>query len=215
LKKKSEHKKQMPQKNIKSTRKMKKIKVKNVIIAYVVLIIIQFIILAFSKNVVSVGYEVKKGEEVAIKQNPELYERLRNSYDSKSNSYDKKIEEEFITKVAERIFVEELNRMQMDCNLRKNMGEDKEIINGLVQFYKDTINQIKSENPNSYKILEYEHQMEVVKKGYSPIQFFMEKILGLRSLDFLENQKNYFYMIITTILFLIVLGLKLSRNLKF
>jgi hypothetical protein len=57
--------------------------------------------------------------------------------------------------------------------------------------------------------------MEVVKKGYSPIQFFMEKILGLRSLDFLENQKNYFYMIITTILFLIVLGLKLSRNLKF
>ncbi len=205
----------MPQKNIKSTRKMKKIKVKNVIIAYVVLIIIQFIILAFSKNVVSVGYEVKKGEEVAIKQNPELYERLRNSYDSKSNSYDKKIEEEFITKVAERIFVEELNRMQMDCNLRKNMGEDKEIINGLVQFYKDTINQIKSENPNSYKILEYEHQMEVVKKGYSPIQFFMEKILGLRSLDFLENQKNYFYMIITTILFLIVLGLKLSRNLKF
>ena len=205
----------MPQKNIKSTRKMKKIKVKNVIIAYVVLIIIQFIILAFIKNVVSVGYEVKKGEEVAIKQNPELYERLRNSYDSKSNSYDKKIEEEFITKVAERIFVEELNRMQMDCNLRKNMGEDKEIINGLVQFYKDTINQIKSENPNSYKILEYEHQMEVVKKGYSPIQFFMEKILGLRSLDFLENQKNYFYMIITTILFLIVLGLKLSRNLKF
>ena len=205
----------MPQKNIKSTRKMKKIKVKNVIIAYVVLIIIQFIILVFSKNDVSVGYEVKKGEEVAIKQNPELYERLRKSYDSKSNSYDKKIEEEFITKVAERIFVEELNRMQMDCNLRKNMGEDKEIINGLVQFYKDTINQIKSENPNSYKILEYEHQMEVVKKGYSPIQFFMEKILGLRSLDFLENQKNYFYMIITTILFLIVLGLKLSRNLKF
>jgi hypothetical protein len=190
---------------------MKKIKIKNIIIVYVVLIIIQFTILAFSKNVVSVGYEVKKGEEVAIKQNPELYDRLRNSYDRNSNSYDKKIEEEFITKVAERIFVEELKRMQMDCNLRKNVGEDIEIINGLIQFYKDTINQIKSENPNSYKILEFEHQIEVVKKGYSPIQFFMEKILGLRSLDFLENQKNYFYMIITSILFFIVVGLKLSR----
>jgi hypothetical protein len=190
---------------------MKKIKIKNIIIVYVVLIIIQFTILAFSKNVVSVGYEVKKGEEVAIKQNPELYDRLRNSYDRNSNYYDKKIEEEFITKVAERIFVEELKRMQMDCNLRKNVGEDIEIINGLIQFYKDTINQIKSENPNSYKILEFEHQIEVVKKGYSPIQFFMEKILGLRSLDFLENQKNYFYMIITSILFFIVVGLKLSR----
>jgi hypothetical protein len=194
---------------------MEKITVKNIIIVYIILMLVQFVILINSDNVYAVGYESNKGEEIAVKQNPELYEKLRNSYDRKSNTYDKKIEEEFIAKVAERTFVEELKRMQIDCNLRKNIDEDKEIINGLVQFYKDTIHKIKSENPNSYKILEFEHQIEVVRKGYSPVQFIMEKILGLRSLDFLENQKNYFYMIFTTILFLIVIGLKLSRNVKF
>ena len=67
------------------------------------------------------------------------------------------------------------------------------------------------------------HGKQISNKTESKIKFTptsdlkvrMEKILSLRSLDFLENQKNYFYMIITTILFLIVLGLKLSRNLKF
>ena len=192
---------------------MKKITFKNIIAIYIVLIIIQFVILAFSKNVGSVGFEIKKGEEVAIIQNPELYVKYRNSYDKNSDSYNKKLEEEFIEKVAERIYVTELNRMQIDCRLREVSNEDEKKIE-LVKFFKDTINQIKTIKPDSYEILEFQHQMEVVKNGYSPIQFFMERILGLRSLEFLINQKNYFYMIITTFLFLIGLGLNLFKNSK-
>jgi hypothetical protein len=71
---------------------MKKITFKNIIAIYIVLIIIQFLILAFSKNVDSVGFEVKKGKEVAIIRNPELYEKYRNSYKKNTNSYNKKLE---------------------------------------------------------------------------------------------------------------------------
>jgi hypothetical protein len=193
---------------------MKKITFKNIIAIYIVLIIIQFLILAFSKNVDSVGFEVKKGKEVAIIRNPELYEKYRNSYKKNTNSYNKKLEEELILKVAEQIYVEKLNRMQMDCRLREVSNKDQKNINELVQFFKDTINQMKTVKPDSYEILEFQHQMDVVKKGYSPVQYLMEKILGLRTLEFLINQKNYFYIIITTILFFILLGINLFKGSK-
>lgn len=119
-----------------------------------------------------------------------------------------------ILKVAEQIYVEKLNRMQMDCRLREVSNKDQKNINELVQFFKDTINQMKTVKPDSYEILEFQHQMDVVKKGYSPVQYLMEKILGLRTLEFLINQKNYFYIIITTILFFILLGINLFKGSK-
>jgi hypothetical protein len=121
---------------------MKNITAKKIILGYIFIIIFQFALLAFSSNVNSVGYEVKKAREVAIKQNPKLYNQL-------SNSYNEKLEEEFITKIAEQTYVEKLNRIQMDCGLRKNMGEDQKSVNELVQFFKDTINEIKAVRPDS------------------------------------------------------------------
>ncbi len=119
---------------------------------------------------------------------------------------------ELITEIAKKIYIEEANRRLIDSKIRDYMfslnSEDRK---NLIQEEYLKIKTLKISSPNSYKIIELEHEIEIMKKGYNPINFIMEKVLNLNSYEFLKNQMNYFFLFLTTILFL---GLLLAKLIK-
>lgn len=65
----------------------------------------------------------------------------------------------------------------------------------LYYSYNNKIEEYKISNPD--KANEMKHQLEVLKTGHTPISFIMEKVLHLKSFDFLKYQKSYFFIILT------------------
>ena len=53
---------------------------------------------------------------------------------------------------------------------------------------------------------------EVIRKGYNPIQFIMERVFCLKSLNFLINQTNYFFIILSFFLFMVLILFKLINK---
>lgn len=181
-------------------------KKKNLIIIFVILILTQIVFLILSENQNSIGYESKKAFEEFEKEHPGVIERIQ-------NSSDKKTQDELVTEIAKRIFIEEANRRLKDSKIRNFMStldnKDKEL---LIQEPFIEMSKLKETNPNSYKIIESEHEIEIMKNGYNPITFIMEKVLNLNSYDFLKNQNNYFFILITIILFLVFLTVSFLKS---
>ena len=170
---------------------------KNLIISFTILILIQIVFLALSENQSSIGYESKKAFEEFEKENPGSTQRIQ-------NSSDKKTEDELITEIAKRMYIEEANRRLIDSQIRTFMSTLKNIDKeALIQQQYLKLNKLKDSNPNSYKIIESEHEIEIMKNGYNPINFIMEKVLNLNSYEFLKKQNNYFFIFLTIILFLV------------
>lgn len=142
------------------------------------ILIIQFLILLFSN---SNEYELKKASE-------EL------KYDE--NYINKSIDEK-----AEMLYKKELINMIRASRIREftyNLNDTDKI--SLIESFKDSLEIQKSSNPKI--AIELKNNIEIMENGYNPISFTMEKILGLNSLVFLEHQKNYFYILITVIIYI-------------
>ena len=173
-------------------------KKKNLIIVFTILILCQIFLLAISNNKSPIGYEYAKVSEEFEKENPGVTQKTQ-------NSSDKEQEEKLITEMAKRMYVEESLRRLKDSKIRNFISsvnsEEKEL---LIQNESTKLNILKDSEPNSYKIIELEHEIEIMKKGYNPINFIMEKVLNLNSHEFLKNQKNYFFMFLTIFLLLLL-----------
>ena len=93
--------------------------------------------------------------------------------------------------LAKRIYIEEVLIRLKDRKVRGYVwnlsANDKNI---LIEGIEIEIEQEKRGNPDSYKVLELEHERKIIEKGYNPITFIMEKVLGLDSPDSLKNQKK-------------------------
>lgn len=181
---------------------MNNISVKKLVIIFVSFIFVQFVIIIFTDKVKSVGYESGKAFEEFEKENPGVINKVR-------NSTDEKLKDELTTELAKKIYLEELLRLQKDYNVREYIASNIDSKNDILNSIEKEIEQIKSKNPDSYKLIELEHSIKIIKTGYNPITYTMEKIFGFNSLDFLIYQKNYFFMILTSILFLILIMVKL------
>jgi hypothetical protein len=143
------------------------------------LLLIQFLILMFTNG--GSEYELKKASE-------EL--KYDASYLNKS-----------IDEKAEMLFIQQRLNMIKASRIRKfayDLNDNEKTY--FIQSFKDSILIQKSSNPK--RAIEIKNEVEIIENGYNPISYIMEKILGLNSLDFLEHQKSYFFIILTVIIYL-------------
>jgi len=184
---------------------MKKIKL--VTIFYIGLMIFQFCYMKFTVKNIAVGFESSKGLYLFEQNNPELIQIYKNS----KNEIEKR---EIEIKLAKAIRMEELKRLVIDCELRNFVFNDEDKKSTAISANNKMIDNLIKSNPNSYEILELQHENNVFQEGYDHITFVMEKIFKLTSLEFLLNQINYYFMIITTIMYLIYLILVKNYRVK-
>ena len=115
--------------------------------------------------------------------------------------------------MAKRMYIEEILRLLKDSKIRSYLStvnsEEKE---SLILSESFRLNELKDSEPKSYKIIELEHEIEIMKKVYNPINFIMEKILNLNSNEFLKNQKNYFFIFLTIFFFLLLLLINFLKS---
>lgn len=187
---------------------MKKITIKQLCLIFLTLLLVQFIVLGLSKENKLIGYETKKVIEEFKKENPGVMEKILIS----SNS---KLENELNLEIAKKVFLEECLRIMLDYRIRNAISSSDDKMKEYIILEKEIeINKIKETDLNSYKIIELEHEIKVIKNGYNFISFIMEKILKMDSIKILKNQSNYFYVIITMLVFVILIGYKLFKKLK-
>lgn len=173
-------------------------KTKLVSLFYIGLMIFQFGYMKFAVKDISVGFESSKGLSLFEKTNPELIQKYKNS----NNNFEKK---EIEVQLAKAIRMEEFNRLRIDCELRNLVFNDEEKKLIAISANNKLISHLLKTNPDTYEILELKHRNKVIEEGYNHITLVMEKILKLTSLDYLLYQSNYYYMLITTIVYLLYL----------
>lgn len=161
---------------------MRKISIKNISIIFIIIILIQFLILVIRND--SDDYEIERACQ-------EIKYELHNSNKSI-------IEKAKLIAIQENLNILRANKIR---NFVYNLDDYEK--NRLIQKISDSINYYYQHNP--YKIPELKNQIEDIEKGYGIISFTMERILNLNSLEFLKNQKNYFFIILTITIYLIFL----------
>ena len=81
----------------------------------------------------------------------------------------------------------------------------------LINSRKDSIQKYKDNN--SIKVKDLQFEIEVIKNGYNPISYIMEKLLKLTTIEYLEYQKNYFFLILSILIMITYIIVKLySKN---
>ena len=145
---------------------MKKITLKKITIIFIVLILIQFFVILLTDE--SDKYELEKASE-----------ELKYDFQYSQKSIDERVK---------ILYIKQLKNRMIAANLRGLNDEDKVMCR---DYLNRKIEEFATTNPS--KSIESKHQLEILDAGYNPISYFMEKILSLKSLDFLTYQKNYFF----------------------
>jgi hypothetical protein len=177
---------------------------KSILLIYVFVLLIQVFFLLFFNTNQNIGYESNKALEEYKIENPGVVEKIKES--NNENTKD-----EILLEVAKKIFIEKSKRPFKDKKSREyvySLNEDEK--RSLLNELNLEIEKLKRESPESYKIIELKYEISIIRKGYNLINFFMEKILKFDSYEFLKNQTNYFFLILSTIIFLIIIGLKIK-----
>lgn len=149
---------------------------KKIIIVLIISIFVQFIILLFTSNSTQQEIENASAELKHVMSDPSLS----------------------ITEKAKLLYKKELENKIIAANIRSLNSDEKA---QLPRILNNDIEKLKSTNPD--KAVELQHQLEVLKTDYNPISYTMEKILNLKSLDFLIYQKNYFFIFLTFLVLVI------------
>ena len=124
-------------------------------------------------------------------------------------------EEKMAEKFAKKVYIEEAFRRLVDSKIRKStFGLNEEEKTFLVNNLNAKKAKQENENPNSYLVKEIEYEIDVVNKGYNPINFTMEYLLNLKTNEFLKNQTKYFFIILISLIFIITLFLKRLNKVK-
>lgn len=176
---------------------MKKISFKKIAFLFVLILVGQIIIFNIS--------DIDKQELDFTRK--KAFQEFQTEFPYEVEKFQKqgKSDEKVIAKLAERIYIEEEHRRLKDSKVRDyfyNLNSYKKNI--VIEGIQTEIEQAKMNDPDSYKIEELEYEIKVIEEGYNPITFIMEKVLSLNSIDSLGNQKKYFFILLTIILFIII-----------
>lgn len=129
--------------------------------------------------------------------------------------HNKDFEEKNINAFARKIYIEEAFQRLIDYKIRKSVftlkDDEKTYILRDLEAKKA---KIEINNRNSYLIKEIQHEIDVIKTGYNPINFIMEYLLNLESNEFLKNQAKYFYILLITLIFTSLMLLKRLNKFK-
>ena len=114
---------------------------------------------------------------------------------------------------AKEIKKDEYINLLTSCKVREfvsNLDDSDKYL--LIKSRKDTIQKYKDNN--SIKVKDLQIELDVINNGYNPISYIMEKIFNLTSIEFLEYQKNYFFLFLTIVILTSYLIFKLYTKNK-
>lgn len=141
-----------------------------------------------------------------------ISDKVMNQLKSENNE---DLEEKMAEKFAKKVYIEEAFRRLIDSKIRKStfaLNDDEKTF--LVNHLNAKKAKQENENPNSFLVKEIEYEIDVVNKGYNPINFTMEYLLNLNTNEFLKNQTKYFFIFLISLVFIITLFLKRLNNVK-
>ncbi|WP_060873884.1 hypothetical protein [Myroides odoratus] len=184
---------------------MKQISTKRFYLFFLIILFFQGIVIILSDNhPKSIGYEYQKIREEFENDNPGVI-----------SSFGENLPDDIKIDLAKKIYIEKKIKRKSDSQLRLYISTlnkaDKEKL--LLNLYGE-VSTISEHDSESYKLILLKHDIDVIKAGYNPVNFLMEKVLKLNSPFYLQYQTNIFLIIITILLFICVLVMKVVFLIK-